>query len=147
MTHDDALGLFRTGQFRELLSAYQRGQLATEPSSPLRAIVAYVAAHTDDATTATFLLAPFAAKAPTPVVRLQADTTLGLLSWRQGDFDRAHQHFISAVKHGRESKDHEQTAWALLHLFRFALEAQPDASLRPMLAEVRTAVHKPVCRT
>jgi tetratricopeptide (TPR) repeat protein len=140
MTYDEALSLFRRGRFCELISAYHHGQLATAREASLRVLVAYVAAHTDDVSTATQLLSPIAGNQSTAAVRSQTDATLGLLSWRSGDFDNARQHFQSAVRHGRASHDDERTAWAYLHLFRFLLEAQPAESLTATLGEVRAAV-------
>src|SRR6266550_4326308 len=126
MTHEDALKLFRKGHFRELIDRFKKTGNAGQDTEPnLRILLAYVLALTDDTSLATSLSNLDHSKLP-PILRSQAETTLGLISWRIGNLESTWQHLHSGLRSARESGDAERVAWAHLHLFRFAIEAQPS---------------------
>jgi len=140
MTYEDSLKLFRKGHFRELIDGFKSTGTATRHAEPkLRILFAYVLALTDETSLAA-TLSNVDHSTLAPSVRSQAETTIGLINWRMGDLDSTWHHLQSGLRWARESGDAERIAWAHLHLFRFAIEAQPLDVLMGLLRDVRAAV-------
>ena len=140
MTFEGASRLFRQGRFRELIDAFvSSGKVQRIVDPKLRVLLAYVMALADETPLASSLASADQATHLGPSLRSQSETTVAIVAWRSGDLHTAWRHLQASVRLARESGDVERIAWAHLHWFRFAIEAQPVDVATGLLRETRSA--------
>src|SRR5712691_2679081 len=119
MTYEDALRLFRKGHFHELISTFKDSGRWRDGDLNLRVLSAYALALSGQTSLAASVIT-FEDQTLSATLRCQIESTRGIISWWSGDHESAAKHFPCAVQWARESRNAEWTAWAHLHLFRFA---------------------------
>jgi DNA-binding NtrC family response regulator/tetratricopeptide (TPR) repeat protein len=141
-SYEAAVGLFRQGEFPRLIEAFGTTEDERRALSPrYRVIVANALAflgHLDEAKR----LAQLELNPPSgpPLVKSQAESTLALVHWKEGDVVSAFRHAQSALHLAQESKDPERMAWAHVHLFRLLAEGGSIENALAALPDVRRTI-------
>ena len=140
LNYEAAAKLFREGEFLQLIraSGHQEERHALEPRH--RVILANALALVGELTAAQRLAEIDRHPTAPPSVRSQAELTLAMVSWRNGDLNSAVRLAQSAVHLAQESNEPERIAWAYLHLFRLLAEGGPIETVLGALPDVRRAV-------
>ena len=140
LNYEAAAKLFREGEFLQLIraSGHQEERHALEPRH--RVILANALALVGELTEAQRLAEIDRHPTAPPSVRSQAELTLAMVSWRDGDLNSAVRLAQSAVHLAQESNEPERIAWAYLHLFRLLAEGGPIETVLGALPDVRRAV-------
>ena len=141
LSYEAAARLFREGEFLQLIEASGRNEsdrVALEPRQ--RTTVANALALMGEFNEAQRLAELGCEATVSSATRSQAESTLGLISWRTGNITTAVQHARAAVRLAQESGEAERIAWAHLHLFRLCIECGPMDAIMAALPDTRRAV-------
>lgn len=141
LTYEQSEQLFREGEFAKLLTLSGSDFRTLSVLEPrLRVIVAHTLALSGELEIGRQLAELELQQAEKPATRSQAESTLGLVKWRNGDVNSALQHLQAAIRFAHESGDAERIAWSHLQLFRLFIDRHTTDLVMAMLPEVRRVV-------
>jgi tetratricopeptide (TPR) repeat protein len=141
-SHEEAVKLFRNGEFAALIAAFSRNSANyRELNPPERALVAYALTMTGRLQQAE-QLALMDCDSSDPRIRSTAESALAASKWRQGDLGAAMRHSQAALHFANESADAERIGWASLAVFRLLIEGGTVDKVLAALPDVRRAVNR-----
>src|SRR5688500_9364423 len=104
LTYEECDQLFRQGEFARLLTLSGRSvNTATSFEPRIRVVLAQALALAGDREAGRKLAEFDASGTDAPATRSQAEATLGLVTWRNGEMDSKLHHFHAAVRFAHES--------------------------------------------
>ena len=141
LSYEAAANLFRQGEFLRLIDASGHDHQQRRTLEPRhRVIIANALAVVGDLREAQYLAHLDRHPPSAAAVRSQAESTLAILSWRDGELSSALRHAQSAIQLAQESDDLERIAWAHLHRFRLLIDTGPMDKVLAALLDARKVV-------